>query len=92
MTVADNIAYGLQQHEVTRQDIEYAATEVYILYTVTYLFHSYSKTALRIAHRCWRLFVLCESRTIKVKRCCSYGVLLLITRMLFLSQLLTLSL
>eukprot|EP00953_Heterococcus_sp_UTEX-ZZ885_P037321 19180-Heterococcus_DN1.PRE.1 len=27
MTVADNIAYGLQQHEVTRQDIEYAATE-----------------------------------------------------------------
>jgi energy-coupling factor transporter ATP-binding protein EcfA2 len=28
MTVADNIAYGLQQHEVTRQDIEYAATEV----------------------------------------------------------------
>jgi ABC-type sulfate/molybdate transport systems ATPase subunit len=32
MTVADNIAYGLQQHEVTRQDIEYAATEVHFTY------------------------------------------------------------
>jgi ABC-type transport system involved in cytochrome bd biosynthesis fused ATPase/permease subunit len=39
MTVADNIAYGLQQHEVTRQDIEYAATEVH-MYLPTVLSHS----------------------------------------------------